>query len=183
MIYLSSDLHFGHNREFIYSARGFSSVEEMNEAIIERFNSVVKEDDDFYLLGDLMLGDNSNIDYVKRLNGRIHIVLGNHDTSTREELYKALPNVVEVRDAIKFKYNKLHFYCSHYPTITGNLEKEYLHQCTLNLYGHTHQNNNFYYDLPFCYHVGVDSHECTPISIETVIKEMIEQINKCKACL
>ena len=55
-IFLTSDLHFGHNKEFIYKVRGFNSIEEMNEAIIERWNSVVNNDDDVYVLGDLMLG-------------------------------------------------------------------------------------------------------------------------------
>ena len=54
-IFLTSDLHFGHNKEFIYKVRGFNSIEEMNEAIIERWNSVVNNDDDVYVLGDFIL--------------------------------------------------------------------------------------------------------------------------------
>ena len=37
MIWLTSDLHFFHNREFVYKPRGFNSVEEMNEKIIQPF--------------------------------------------------------------------------------------------------------------------------------------------------
>ena len=55
-IWFSSDLHFNHNRQFIYQARGFETLEEMNQTIIERFNSLVKPEDDLYLLGDTMLG-------------------------------------------------------------------------------------------------------------------------------
>ena len=43
-IWLTSDLHFLHNKEFLYKPRGFDSVEEMNEAIIERHNVLVEED-------------------------------------------------------------------------------------------------------------------------------------------
>ena len=40
-IFLTSDMHFGHDREFIWKARGYSSVEEMNEDYIEKWNSIV----------------------------------------------------------------------------------------------------------------------------------------------
>ena len=50
MIYLSSDLHFGHDRGFIYEPRGFSNIQEHDEAIIERFNSIVQPEDDLYLM-------------------------------------------------------------------------------------------------------------------------------------
>lgn len=184
MIYFSSDLHFGHNREFIYAARGFQSIEEMNEAIIERFNEVITDDDDLYLLGDCMLGDNdTSVECLKRLKGRIHIVLGNHDTDTREQIYRALPNVVEVEMAIRLRYKKLHFYLSHFPTITSNLDKESIYQCTLNLFGHVHTKSNFYYDMPTNYHVGVDSHDCRPVLIDDIIEEIKAKANECLAFL
>ena len=49
MIYFTSDLHFNHRRAFIYGARGFSSIEEMNEALVQRWNSIVTEEDEVYL--------------------------------------------------------------------------------------------------------------------------------------
>ena len=39
--WITSDLHFCHDREFVWETRGFQNVEEMNEAIVERFNSVI----------------------------------------------------------------------------------------------------------------------------------------------
>ena len=182
-IYVTSDLHFGHDREFIWKARGYNSVDEMNEDYVHKWNITVDNNDDVYVLGDLMLGDKSNIEFIKRLKGRIHIVLGNHDTPTREAMYKELPNVVEVAWAIKLDYRKYHFYMSHFPTLTGNLEKEYLRQMTLNLYGHTHQNTNFYEDRPYMYHVGVDSHDGYPILLDTVIIQMKNKVDECKGFL
>ena len=38
MIYFSSDLHLNHDKDFIWRERGFSSVEEMNETIVDNFN-------------------------------------------------------------------------------------------------------------------------------------------------
>lgn len=184
MIFVTSDLHFNHDRGFVYAPRGFDNVHDMNEAIVQRWNSVISPEDEVYLLGDVMLGDSTvGMSYLLRLNGKIHIILGNHDTDTRVALYQTAPNVVEVALAAKIKYNKHHFFMTHYPCFTGNLEKESLTQCTCNLYGHTHQKSNFYNDIPFMYHVGVDSHNCYPILLDDVIHDMHEKFEECKEYL
>ena len=41
-IWFTSDLHFNHDKDFIWGARGYSSVNEMNRIQIEKFNSVVE---------------------------------------------------------------------------------------------------------------------------------------------
>ena len=185
-IWFSSDLHFNHDREFVWQARGFNSVEEMNEQIIERFNSVIAPGDILYLLGDTALGGGGNEilmqnkALIERLNGEIHMVFGNHDTNPRIEMYKSCKNVAEANNwADMIKYKGYHFYLSHFPTLTGNLEKESLKQCTCNFFGHTHQTTNFYMDLPYMYHVGVDSHNCYPILIDDAIEEMKNKVKEC----
>lgn len=179
-IYLTSDLHFGHDREFVWKVRGFNSVQEMNETIVNRWNEIISDNDDIYVLGDVMLGSAENAKYIAQLKGKIHIALGNHDTDSRKEIYKHLPNVVEIADVgIKIKYKKYHFVLTHFPMLTGNLEKESLKQMSLNLYGHTHQTSNFYYDMPYMYHVGVDSHNCYPVLIDDIIKEMNNKVQEC----
>ena len=183
MIWVTSDWHFNHDKEFIWKARGFKSVEEMNEAIVQRHNDVVKPEDTVYVLGDLMLGQNpaAGLDLIASMNGTKVIVGGNHDTNKRRELYKE--RGWEVHDALTFKWNGYHFYLSHYPTLTGNLEKESLKQCTLNLFGHTHQTKNFFYDMPFMYHVGVDSHFCYPVPIDKIVEDMNYKVQECKELL
>lgn len=183
-IWISSDYHFQHNREFIYKSRGFENVDEMNETIIANHNEVVREDDDIYLLGDLILGGpdkmETGLEMIRALKGRLHLVRGNHDTDKRWEAYSKLPNVVEQQNAIYLNYRKYHFYMSHYPTITSNLEKESLHQCTINLYGHTHQQtSNFYMGIPYIYHVGLDSHKNCLVSLDKAILDMKDEMQRC----
>ena len=184
MIWLTSDLHLNHDREFIYKPRGFESVWSMNRALIENYNDTVSYGDDVYILGDLMLGGpdrmKDGLNLLSQLKGNIHIVRGNHDTNNRWEAYQNLHNVVEVDNAIYLKYKGFHFYMSHFPTFTSNLEKETLKQCTINLYGHTHQQTNFYNDIPFMYHVGVDSHKNFPVNLDYAIVDMYAQVDKCK---
>jgi len=152
----------------------------MNEAIIERHNSIVAPNDDVYVLGDLMLGDNEKgMECLRRLHGRLHIILGNHCTPTREAMYKVLPNVVEVAWALKLDYRKYHFFLSHFPSMTGNLGAESLHKVTCNLFGHTHSKEKFYNDIPFMYNVAVDAHDCYPVCLDEIITDMNEKVEEC----
>lgn len=180
-VFFTSDLHFCHDKEFIWKARGFNNVIEMNEAIVSNWNSLISNDDHVYVLGDLMLGGSSNpgLEYLKQLNGNIHIVIGNHDSEKRIELYKAIPNVVEIVYAAKVKYDGYNFYLTHMPCLTGNLEKESLKQMTLNLSGHTHSKQKFFYDLPYVYNVAVDAHDCKPVPITEIIKDMKDKVSEC----
>lgn len=177
-IYLTSDLHLGHNKEFIWSARGFKSIEEHDAEIIRRYNEVVTAEDDVYILGDLMLGDNTHgISCLSQLNGKLHILTGNHCTLRRQELYRTLENMVEFCGcATIIKYKKKQLYLSHYPTITSNMEN-YSHIKVFNLYGHTHQTTNFYNGQPFMYHVGVDSHNCYPVLLDDIMTEIKNEID------
>ena len=178
-IYLTSDLHFGHDKEFVWKARGYNSVWEMNEDIIQKWNSIVDDDDIVYVLGDLMLGDHAHIKYIKRLRGRLHIVLGNHDTAVREELYLKAHNVDEVAEVgIRLNYKKFHFILTHYPMLTGNIDKEHLKQMACNLHGHTHQKNSINTDYPYIYHVGMDSHNCELVLLDDIIEEMVDNYKK-----
>ena len=183
-VFVTSDWHFGHDRQFIWGPRGFTSIEEHNAEIVRRHNEVVGPDDEVYVLGDLMLGDNKvGLAAIAQLNGRLHVVCGNHDTDARIEAYENLPNVVEVCTAARFKWDKLNFYCSHWPTHTDNLEKESINQCMINFFGHSHKKTNFHDDIPFIYHVGVDSHDCYPVLISDAVKEIKDKAEECKAFL
>lgn len=178
-IWFTSDLHFGHDRQFVYGPRGFYSVDSMNVTQLIAYNSVVNPDDRVFILGDLTLGDlESAKEYLTQLNGKITVIRGNHDTDRRVEFYKSLG--WEVYDALRVRWDQYTFFLCHYPTMTFNLETEYLTQTTINLYGHTHQKTNFYNDIPYCYHVGVDSHNCFPVSAKMIIEEIREKVKECK---
>lgn len=185
-IWLISDWHFNHDREFVWGARGFHNVQEMDEAIVARHNSKVRPGDTVYVLGDCALGGGDpqilaeNRKLIESLNGNIHIIRGNHDTDRRVTMYENCKNVVSpILYADMLHYKGYHFYLSHFPTLTGNLEKESLKQCTCNLFGHTHQTTNFYMDMPFMYHVGCDSQNCYPVLLDDIIEEMKEKVKEC----
>ncbi len=83
--FFASDLHFGHTnavekftREDGSPLRGFSSVDEMDETIIDNWNKTVAPNDRVFLLGDVVI-NKKHIDKARRLNGQITLILGNHD--------------------------------------------------------------------------------------------------------
>ena len=184
MIFFSSDYHFGHDKEFLWGPRGLPSMFANSQAIVGNHNAIVKDEDDVYVLGDLMLGDNEyGLQMIKSLKGKLHIILGNHDTDTRIKLYEQLPNVVEITYAKVIKIGKQHYYLSHYPTICSNYDDKPYHNHMINLFGHTHQKGNFYWldeyeENRFMYHVGVDSHGCCPVSAEQVSEDIHNKINE-----
>jgi len=80
MLFFSSDPHFGHANIIRFCKRPYYDVESMNVDLVERWNSVVGDDDEVYLLGDVALGDlESSLEWVSMLNGTITMVPGNHD--------------------------------------------------------------------------------------------------------
>lgn len=174
-IYITSDLHFGHQKEFLWKPRGFHSLEEMEKQIVLNWNGLINEDDDVYVLGDLMLNDDSHgLSLIEKLNGKLYIVIGNHDTDRRIELYRALPNVVEISYAYRVRYKKFNFFLTHYPTLTSNYDDgETLHNKLINLCGHTHTQDRFCdFNKGLIYHCELDCQNNRPVSIEQIITDI-----------
>lgn len=176
-IWFTSDTHFNHNKNFLYVPRGFNSIVEHDYEIIERWNSIIQYNDTVYFLGDI--GMSAEIEYlcdcITCLNGKIKWILGNHDTDNRIKKISELPHVkvVGYADKLKISRNTSLFLC-HYPTLTmpRNLDGE-LNGRTYSLCGHTHTKNRWLdWDKGGIYHVELDAHNCYPVSLEEVRKDL-----------
>ena len=179
MIYLTSDLHLFHDREFIYKPRGYSSVNDMNSAELNMFRKVMPNDD-VYILGDLALGKDLNMikEVIISLPGKLHIIIGNHDTAAKVDLYKSLPNVVEVCYATMLSYKGRNFYLSHYPTLTADLNSN-PKSCIYNLHGHLHIKEPFYEDRPYVYNVSVDANGPRLLTLDEILIKIKNKITEC----
>lgn len=130
-----SDLHLGHANILRYDNRPFHTVEENDEAIIERWNGKVKKEDTVYILGDVSWHSNEKtIELLGRLNGHKNLIIGNHDS-------KAL-NSSSVRN--KFE-NGYHYFEVPAPGGSGIVLCHYPIPCFKNhyygwyhFYGHVH---------------------------------------------
>ena len=80
-VWFTSDYHFCHTNVIKYDGRPFKDVEEMNESLIENWNHYIDTNDIVFYLGDLSFdrSGKQTQEIVKRLNGKIHYILGNHD--------------------------------------------------------------------------------------------------------
>lgn len=177
-VWLTSDLHLCHDREFIWGSRGFKSVDEMNAAIVANWNRVVGPADIVYVLGDFMLNnDERGMFLLKQLKGKIVPVRGNHDNDKRWQNYMTAYNVIPRENddlAVYLEYDGLTFYLSHFPTICDNFnEGKPLARKIVNLCGHTHTQDRWS-DIGkgLIYHVDQDAHNCTPVALDEIIKEI-----------
>lgn len=83
--FVISDTHWGHTNSWQKfklpngdPLRPFSSTEEMDETMVERWNAKVGPNDTVYHLGDVVINKKS-LHHVSRLNGKKRLVRGNHD--------------------------------------------------------------------------------------------------------
>lgn len=85
-IWVTSDTHYNHANILSFfdyqgnRTREFDNVDQMNEFLIDKWNSVVKPGDIVYHLGDVMFGDKDKFkkDWPK-FNGSKRLLVGNHD--------------------------------------------------------------------------------------------------------
>lgn len=92
-IFLISDTHFSHSnicnflRDDGSPLRPWSNCEEMDEALIENWNRVVKPKDKIYHLGDVAI-PRKGLKKLEQLNGDKVLIAGNHDVMYIKELSK-----------------------------------------------------------------------------------------------
>lgn len=80
MNYYIGDPHFGHSNIIRLDSRPFGNTDEMDNTLITLWNGRVTDDDDVYVLGDFCYRSEKPASfYAKRLKGRKHLIIGNHD--------------------------------------------------------------------------------------------------------
>ena len=180
MIYFTADTHFCHSNIIGSCDRPFEDVHEMNEAMIENWNSYVTGRDEIYILGDFLYKGKvweANA-ILAKLKGRKFLIKGNH------EKYLTDPNFnTEVFEWIKdyhvFMYDGVLITLFHYPMLLWHGS----HRGSIHLYGHVHNNGikdpDFGKQLnllgPRAINVGVDVNDFFPVSIKTIMDKANEK--------
>lgn len=135
--WFTSDQHFGHTNIIEYTKRPFSSVDEMDNIMVERWNERVKREDLVYHLGDFTLSNYKGFEYyMEKLNGTIFIIPGGHDhrwlKSYKRNGSDAKFTVLE--KLITINVRGVELVLCHYPMLSW----EKSHYGTIHLHGHTH---------------------------------------------
>lgn len=181
-IWFTSDLHFGHRNIIQFCNRPFKSVEEMDETLIENWNSVVKPNDLVFNLGDFAFAPNWRwAELLGRLNGTHILILGNHDIS-RWPGDSTMRLFHRVEQQMLLKIDGRLIYLNHYPFLCYAGTYRLPSDAVLQLHGHVHSGPNsdskgkddmrLALRFPYQYDVGVDNNNFIPVSWEQV-KEII----------
>jgi calcineurin-like phosphoesterase family protein len=161
--FFAGDTHLGHGRVFEFEPehRPFKTVDEHDEAIVERWNAVVKPKDTVWHMGDVMFGKTSE-KYLARLNGIKKLVMGNHDIYSAEFYLRYFNSV---NGAVKYETTvdgvKCRLILTHVP-----IHPSQFYRFTANVHGHLHS-DTITGDLRYI-NTSIEQNNLQPISIEEI---------------
>ncbi len=173
-IYFISDTHFGHWFAVWFSKRPFKNIKEMNKALIDNWNSRIKDEDLVVIVGDFFAGNKLFCKYLlSNLKGEKILIKGNHDFKFR---YKKLMNSKDFKI-----YNKMEFSLDGYHFILTHKPMRKVPDGAINIHGHHHRKllpSKYKKDKYF--NVAVDHNDFKPISIEEIVEHKLgeAEINK-----
>lgn len=168
-VFFTADTHFGH--QYMLEFRPFRHVDEMDEALIARWNERIKGKDLVYHLGDFSFRNNrETANILRRLNGRIFLIKGNHDrlSAANRGSFEDVRDYYEVKAIGNTKLKPGIVLC-HYPFVTWKKA----HYGASHCHGHSHSNLRTTRNIRRL-DVGVDTHDLYPYSYEEV-REIMEK--------
>lgn len=132
MKYYISDWHYGHKNILAYDNRPFTTVEEMNRILVNRWNMVVSPTDQVFVLGDMFwCSEERAVPILKSLKGTKILIVGNHDTTKRQDFREQFSRIA---DYMEIDDNGRRVVLCHYPIpCFKNHFNGWYH-----LYGHVH---------------------------------------------
>ena len=153
-VFLISDLHLSHKSMAL--KRGFKDEVEHDEHIIKMWNSVVNKRDTVYLLGDVSMEKHQPYVLLKRLNGIIRVIGGNHDKPGHTK--KLLEYVESVSGMIRYKG----YILTHCPIHESEIDR-----FRANIHGHVHEKS-----LTDCRYINVscEAVDYTPVEFSQIKK-------------
>lgn len=156
-IFVTADLHLGHDAIRRHCSRPFATVEEMDEALIANWNRSVSDRDLVYVVGDFAWRHHDR--YLARLKGRKILIRGNHDRMPRE----SLRDFAELHDLLVRKIGGVPTVLCHYCLNVWPRSP----RGSWHLYGHSHGRLEEPTDSPRC-DVGVDVWHYAPVPWEAI---------------
>ena len=163
--FLIADTHFNHFNVIKYESRPWATTEEMDSALINLWNSVVRPEDRVYHLGDVSMS-RRGLMIAHHLNGRKVLIKGNHDT-------QKLGEYAAIFDDVRATHQLDKFILSHMP-----IHHDQKYRFDGNIHGHIHSKNvllpNGKVD-PWYFCVSVEHINYTPILFEEVKKRFNER--------
>ena len=174
-VFYTSDTHFGHKNIIGFCDRPFDDIEEMNRALIERWNAKVSDADDVYVLGDFAYRCGDSVRGIaQKLKGRKHLVIGNHDfTWMKDE--GAVAEFDEVAPLLEIVDGKRCVTLCHYPMMSWRNSRR---SFSWHIHGHIHNSTGdmswpLISNLDRMLNAGVDVNGFEPVSFEEMLENNI----------
>lgn len=165
IVWFSADWHVFHDRIIRYCRRPFRHVQQMHDALIANYCEVVGPEDEVYFLGDFTLRGPSLIRGVqkiaKRLPGRKHFILGNHDR-LRPHSYLRM-GFASVHTSLDLIQDGVRYCLVHDPVDAPNGTERLL--C-----GHVHDNWRVRNQPCPTVNVGVDVWDFRPVAFDVAVE-------------
>ncbi len=171
MIYFTADLHFYHDKIIHHCNRPFRDVQEMNETLVLNWNSVVRPEDEVYILGDVtMKGPEQAFAVLSRLSGNKYLVRGNHDYFVDDDGWRDHARVFRwAKEYHELVWNNQMLVLFHYPIA----EWAGYFKGAIHLHGHQHNRQGYNLQQKQAgirrFDAGVDANRFRPVSIEEII--------------
>lgn len=185
-LFFTSDTHFNHKNIITFCSRPFIDIESMNEVLIQNWNNTIPENGIVFHLGDFAFGGSEawhNI--LSRLNGKIYLILGNHDHKNFKQGY--FNKFEDVAEQMTIEVGKKKLILTHFPLLCYNGTWSTEQNCW-NIHGHVHICHNklantgkdfkrMSLTFPTQYDAGVDLNDYTPISFDKLRSRIQYQID------
>ena len=157
-----SDSHFFHGNIIKYCNRPFSSVDEMNSALVKNWNNTVSNEDRVYHLGDFSFAHGNRFPATKniydQLNGYKILISGNHDDDDTKFMFN------EFHDYLEVSVNNHFVVMCHYPLLSFNR----MHKGAVHFYGHVHNQTPLHAPTN-SYNICVEMQDYRPKSLFEII--------------
>lgn len=177
-VFFTSDLHLGHENVLASCNRPFADVSEMNETLIRNWNRKVGDEDEVYILGDLAYRSDRPVrQYLDRLRGQKHLIIGNHERWLRD-FPDADRYFLSVSYMLEIELDDLRVTLCHYPLFEWNGSRHAANQAASKswlIHGHLHNrtdNDAYRYireKMPCALNAGVDINRFEPVTFEELI--------------
>jgi calcineurin-like phosphoesterase family protein len=170
--WFTSDLHLGHRN--LAKLRLFPTAEDMDEALINNWHSVVKPGDVAYFLFDLTLTTKRDVvsEYFSRLNGTILVVSGNHDNWSWQSTFRSKQGIEVTRLKLihEIKVDGLYVIMCHYPL----REWPRYFRNSIHIHGHVHgmMGKSYVPDTNRQMDIGTDTNKYYPYSLGTIVSKL-----------
>ena len=176
MDFYISDTHLGHENILSQCRPQFTSIEQMNQTIIDNINRKTTRKDRLYIVGDFSFRSHTPVtEFLDAIKPQKILIVGNHDRDWLKKLSQEEIDhyFIGVYPQHSVKKNGIELHFNHFPQLAWN--RSHFFGQSLSICGHIHNDRTEalaaqLFPLVNCqFNAGVDINGFEPVTIEELI--------------